>query len=199
HFLLVDADHITPALNTHLFHLQRRWIARLLPTAVDDAEAAGVGQDLLTHLRLATHPRPENIRPTLLVQLVNRLLTHHAAIRHDADLTNAKLAPQPLHHRQQGSDVGGVPRPQLTADRPAVAVQHRPDDQLLLVGPVVLAVAVLPQFLPAFAPHVQRRGVEEAHVQRAEQVAAAGKGLLLDPVLGATRYQPRRDFLLLLR
>src|SRR5262249_21950089 len=123
HFLLVDAHHVTPTFNLHLFYLQRGRVTRLLTLAVDDTETAAVGQHLFAHFLLTPHPRPQDVRPALLLQVADRVLADHASVGHNTDLTNAEFTPQAVHHRDERRDVRRVARPQLAADRPARAVE----------------------------------------------------------------------------
>ena len=53
----------------------------------------------------------------------------------------AKRVAQPVDDRQQHADVGRVARPHLGAHRPALGIDHDPQDHLHQLGPVVLGVA----------------------------------------------------------
>src|SRR6267142_3335150 len=156
-----------------------------------DAEPAPVGQHAIADLGLATHPRAQDVRPALLLQVRDRLGADHAPVGDDADAADTEPPPQPVHDRQQGGHVGDVARPQFAADRPAVAVQDGAHDHLLEIGPMILAVPVLPERLAAVALEVQAGGVEEDQVQVGEQVAAAFVQGLFHEVLGAARRERR--------
>jgi hypothetical protein len=91
---------------------------------------------------------------------------------------------------------GGVARPQLTGDRPAVFIEYRPDHQLLELWAVILAVAALTHCLAAFALEVDRGGVKEHQLQLAEQVPVTREQRLLNPVLGAARAKGRGSLLI---
>src|SRR5262249_16030121 len=56
---------------------------------------------------------------------------------------------------------GGVARPHLRAHRPPVAIEQHREDHLPQVRPMVLAVAVPAQRLPASVLEVQAGGVHE--------------------------------------
>src|SRR6185369_15065226 len=120
--VLVDTDDVTPALDPDLLHLQGRGAL-----GVDHAEAAGVAQHLLADFLAAPHPRPQDVRPALLLQVGDRRLAEHAPVSHNADFHEVKAAIQAVHDRDQCGHVAGVARPQLTTDRPAVAVEHGTD------------------------------------------------------------------------
>lgn len=75
----------------------------------------------------------------------------------DAHPADAKALAQPVDHRQQHGDVGGVPRQHLGAERPAVAVEDDGQHHLLEVRPMVLGMAVGAQRLAAGALERQRR------------------------------------------
>ena len=81
----------------------------------------------------------------------------HAAIGDDADAGNQKAGLEPLDHRQQGGDVGGVTGPQLGTNRPPAAVDDDGEHDLLQIRAVVLRVAVLAE---ALAPTGQARGLK---------------------------------------
>src|SRR5439155_379493 len=115
----------------------------------------------------------------------NGLLTDHAPVSHNADLANAKAPPHAINDGNQRGDVGGVAGPQLAAERPARAIQDRSDDQLLLIGPVIFAVAVPTQRRAPLSLEIQRRGIEEDYLHFGEQVPPPGEQLLLDYGLAA--------------
>jgi hypothetical protein len=79
---------------------------------------------------------------------------------------------QPVDDGDHGRHIGSVARPHLRAHRPPVAVEQHGQDHLLQVRPVILAVAVLTQRLPAGALKVQAGGVHEHQVEPREQVAS---------------------------
>src|SRR5512143_2190688 len=152
-----------------------------------DPVATGPGQHLVSHLVLRPHPGTQDVLPTplVLLQRCDRLLADHAPIRHDADPAHPEPTAQAIHHGDQRGHIGGVARPQFAADRPALTIEHRPDDHLVEVGPMVLAEAALADVLAALALEVNRCGVEEDQLQVGEEVPAPGEHLLLDPVLDA--------------
>src|SRR6516165_415200 len=178
--VLIDAHHVAAPVYHHFLHLHRRRVLGVRALGMDHTKAPAIREHLFADLIVAAHAGAEDVRPTLLVQVVHDFPADHAAVRDDADLDDAEAAVEPVHDRDQRLDIGGVARPHLTADRPAVAVEHGADDHLLEVGAVVLAVPVLPQLVTAFALEIDRRGVEEHHLGVREQVAAALKYPFLD-------------------
>ena len=113
----------------------------------------------------------------------------HAAVGDDADPADGKAPLQAIDDRQQRRHVGGIARPHLGADRPAVAVDDEAEDHLLQIGPIVLGIAVLAQRLAALAVEGEAGGVHEDGGEVGEQVAAAVEQPLLDQVLDAARRQ----------
>jgi hypothetical protein len=87
---------------------------------VDDAIAAGSGQDLVFDLVLRPHAGPQDGQPTPLglLQLRERLLANQAPVGHDANLANPELTAQAIDHWDQYGHVGGVAGPEFAADRP---------------------------------------------------------------------------------
>src|SRR5262249_15096050 len=149
-----------PLLDPHFLHLQRRRVLGIGAPGMDHAKAAAIVQDLLADFLAAPHAGSEDVGPTLLVQVVNGFLADHAPVGDDADLGDAKAPIEAIDDRYQRLDIGGVARPHLTADRPAVAVEHRADDHLIPIRSMVLAVPVLAQLLAAFAFEGNRGRVE---------------------------------------
>ncbi len=151
-----------------------------------DPVATGAGQHLVFHLALRPHPGSQDVLPTPLVLLqgFDRLLADHAPVGHDADPADAEATPQAIGDRDQRRHVGGVAGPQLAADRPPLAVEHGPDDHLVQVRAVVLAVAPLADVLAAVALEGDRGGIEEHQLESAEEVPPVGEQPLFDPVLG---------------
>ncbi len=133
----------------------------------------------------------------MLLQIGDRAFADHAPVGDDAHLADAEAPPQAIDNRDQGGHVGGIARPQLAADRPAVAVEHGADHHLPLVRPMILTVAILPQTLAAVAFEIQRRGIEEDHFHLGEQIAAAAEKMFLEDVLGRARYEVARTLLLI--
>ena len=137
-----------------------------------DPVAPRPGQHLVFHLVLRPHPGTEDVLPASLVcsKRLDRLLADHAPVGHDADPADPEPTAQAIDDRDQRRHVGGVARPQFAADRPPLTVEHRPDDHLVEVGPMVLAEAPLADVLAALALEVDRGGVEEDQLQGAEEV-----------------------------
>src|SRR4051812_7995378 len=118
-----------------------------------DPVATGSGQHLVFHLVLRPHPHAEDVLPTALVllQRLDRFLADHAPVGHDADPVNTEPAPEAIDDGDQGLHIGGIARPELTADRPPLAVEDRADDHLIEVGPMVFAEASPADVLTALA------------------------------------------------
>ena len=94
----------------------------------------------------------------------------------------AKVAPvaaSPGHVRRQPQI------PELVVARP-VQLDRR-DLLLFAIAAVVLALAVLAEGVATVAGEEQRGGVEEHHVDRAEQIPASSEQFLLDEVFDAPR------------
>jgi hypothetical protein len=70
-------------------------------------------------------------------------LTDQTAVGYPANPADPEALGQTAGQGQQGLHVGGVPRPQFTADRLTLSAQHRADPSLPQVWAVVLTVAVL--------------------------------------------------------
>ena len=152
-----------------------------------DPIATSPGQDFILDLVLRSHPGAEDVLPAslLLLQFLDRLLADHAPIGHDADLGDAEPATEPIHHRDERRDIGRVAGPQLTADGSPLFVEHGPDDHLLEVGPVVLAVATLTDRLSPLSLEVDGGRVEEDQLELSEQVTPTGEKCLFDKILAA--------------
>jgi hypothetical protein len=68
-----------------------------------------------------------------------RLGADHAPIGDHTKVADTKALANPLHHRQQRCDIGGVPRPHLAANGADVAIEHGPDNHLEKILAVVFA------------------------------------------------------------
>ena len=128
-----------------------------------DPIATSPGQDLVLDLVLRSHPSAQDVLPAslLLLQLLDRLLADHAPIGHDADLGDPEPAAEPIDYRDERRDIGRVARPQLTTDRSPLTVEHGPNDHLLEIRPMVLAVATLTDRLSPFSLEVDGGRIEE--------------------------------------
>src|SRR5919202_192290 len=116
----------------------------------------------------------EDVEEIARLQRRDGLAADHAAIGDDAEPRDGKAPAQPVDDRHEAGDVGRVARPHLRADWTAVTIDYHGQDHLAQVGPVVLAVAVLPERLPAGALEGQAGGVQEHQIEAAEEVAAGG-------------------------
>ena len=135
-----------------------------------DPIATGPGQDLVLHFVLRSHAGAEDGLPAalFLLQFLDRLLADHAPIGHDADLGNSEPAAEPIDYRDERRDIGRVAGPQLTADRSPLTVEDSPDNHLLEVGSVVLAVATLTDCLSPLSLEVDGRRIEEDQLELRE-------------------------------
>jgi hypothetical protein len=98
---------------------------------------------------------------------------------------DAEPGAKPIHHRGERRDIGSVAGPELAADGPPLAVEHRPDDHLFEVRTVVLAMTAPAEGIPAFTFEVDGGRVEEDQLELGEQVTPPSEERLLDEVLGA--------------
>ncbi len=104
----------------------------------------------------------------VLLQCLDRLLADHAPVRHDADLGNAEPAAEPIDHRDERRDVGRVAGPPFTAAWSPLCVEHGPDDHLLEVRPVVLAVSTRTDRLSPLSLDVDGGRIEEDQLELSE-------------------------------
>jgi hypothetical protein len=126
--------------------------------------------------------------------MVSVLIMPRSATMHAAD---REAFAQPVDHRHQSGDIGGVARPHLRAYRTPVAIDQHREDHLPQVRPMVFAIAVLTDALSAEAFEVEAGGVHEHQVKPAEQIAPMGEQLLFDQILCAARREWRHIILLL--
>ena len=143
----------------------------------------------LAHDGLGALARAEDVLQLALLEPGDSCGRDHAAVGDDADPADGKAPLQAIDDRQQRRHVGGIARPHLGADRPAVAVDDEAKDHLLQIGPKVLGIAVFAQWLAALAVEGEAGGVHEHGGEVGEQVAAAIEQPLLDQVLDAARRQ----------
>jgi hypothetical protein len=111
----------------------------------------------------------------------------HAAVGDDADASDQEAGLEPLDHRQQGGNVGGIAGPQLGTNGPPAAVDDDREHDLLQIRAVVLRVSVSPEALTAGALEIERSGVEKHQAELAEQIVAQGEQPFLDQVFGGAR------------
>ena len=101
-----------------------------------------------------------------------RVLCHHAAVRHDDDAADPEPLPQPCDHRDERGPVRRLPRQDVPGDRPAVAIDGDAQHDLRLVGPPIARVAPLPQRRLRRPPDEGARRVDEEKVELlAEEIA----------------------------
>ena len=158
----VEADDVAP------------WLCPGIPAADDDLLdldvgelAAGaidgkrhhrllVGKNDVAHLRIRALAGAEDVFDAAYLELGDGLGADHAAVGDDAHAGNAEAPAQPVDHREQRLHVGGVARPSLRADRPALLVEHHAHHDLLQIRAMVLGFAVLAQRLAAGSVEVER-------------------------------------------
>ena len=124
--LVVDADNIAYPAQGHrlgavfdvpatLFHDQRH-------------ERRSIVEHDIAYQLVGPLAHAKNVKQATCLQCGNGLGADHATVGDDADAADREAFAQPVDHRHQGSDIGGVARPHLRADRTTVAVdQHRED------------------------------------------------------------------------
>ena len=180
---MVDADDV--ALASQLDRLGA--VVDVSPALLDHQrhERRGIVEHDVTHQLVGPLAHAKDVEQATRLQRGDGLGTDHAAIGDDADAANGEAPAQPIDHRHQGRDIGGVAGPHLRAHRPSIAVDQHGEDHLMQVGPMVLAEPVLADRLPAQAFEIQAGGVHEHKVEPAEQIAPMGEQLLLDQVLHA--------------
>jgi hypothetical protein len=89
--------------------------------------------------------RAQNIGELACFQGRDGLSADHAAIGDDTDLVDTKTLPEPIDHRQERGDIGGVTRHHLGAERPAGAVHDECQNHLVEIGTIILRKAALAQ------------------------------------------------------
>ena len=90
-------------------------------------------------------------------------------------LADPEPAAEPIDYRDERRDIGRVARPQLTTDRSPLTVEHGPDDHLLEIRPMVLAVATLTDRLSPLSLEVDGGRIEEDQLELSEQVTPVGR------------------------
>ena len=123
-------------------------------------------------------------RVACLSASVSALIRPRSATTHTPG--NGEAPAQPLNHRDDCGDLGGVARPHFRAHRPTVAVDHHRQDHLPKVRPEPCCPSVCPP-----APSKYRL------VEAGEQIAAVIEQSLLDHILQAARCKWRAAVLLL--
>jgi hypothetical protein len=112
---------------------------------------------------LASHAHPDDVAHGWFPAFkgLQCRFADHAPVGHHGDFAPPEAAPQPLNDRYQGGDVGGVTRPQLTADGVALHVNGQAHHHLGQVGPVIFIVTAFAQALAALAFKVKGGSVEK--------------------------------------
>ena len=194
---MVAADDVAPSRQHHCLGLVIDLLATLLHR--QRHERGRIVEHQLAHQLVRALPHAQDIQEPPCLQLGNSLGADHAAVGDHTHARDVKAPAQPIDHRDQRCHVGGIARPHLRADRPPVTIDQDREDHLPQIRPMVLAVAVLAQRLPARAFEVEAGGVHEHQVEPREQVAATREQPLLHHVLQATRGERRAAILLLFR
>ena len=181
----VAADNVAATADANLLGLQ----FGVAPSAARDDKRHARGwivQHNLLHLlgRALTHT--QDIFEAALFEAGDGLRTDHAAIGHHADPADSEALTQPVDHRDERGDVGGVARPHLRTYRSAVLVHDDADDHLLLMRPVILRMAALAERLPALPFEIQGGRVHEHDGEIAQQIAPPLEQPFLDQILDAT-------------
>ena len=113
-------------------------------------------------------------------------LADHSAVGYHAHFAHTELCSHALDDGKQALGVRRVARPHLAADGASVHIKSHPDNHLTQIGPVVLAVTVATDVLPASSLEVNGGGVKEDQPHFAEQIATPIKERLFDQVLRAS-------------
>lgn len=92
----------------------------------------------------------------LFIQIGHGLVTDHAPVGDDSRLASLKTIPDPFNERYQALDISRVPRPHFAANRVAITIQHHPDDHLMQMRPMILAVTKLADGLAPFSLKIDR-------------------------------------------
>ena len=150
-------------------------------------EGRGIVEHEFAHEFVGALAYAQNVEHVAGFEFGEGLGADHAAVGDDADAVDRKALAQPVDHRDQAADVGGVARPHLRAHRSAVAIQQHGQDHLVEVGPMVLGEAAPPERLTAGALEIEARRVHEHQIERAEQVPPPREKVLFQDVLQAAR------------
>ena len=96
--VLIEADHVAALLDPDLLHLQGRRVLAVRALGMHHPPAAGLGprQHFRLHLFLRPQPCPQDVRPALLLQVLDRLAADHAPVGDDAHAPHVKPPPQPV-------------------------------------------------------------------------------------------------------
>ena len=184
----IEADNVTAALDFDLFDLEWSRVFGPLALGGDFLPASAAPQHHLADLPGAAHAHPHDVmnRGIHPSESFEGRLAHHPAIGYHAHLAHTELGSHALDDGKQALGVGRVARPHLAADGASVHIKRHPDNHLAQIGPVVLAVTVATDALPASSLEVNGGGVKEDQPHFAEQIAPAVKERLFDQVLRAS-------------
>ena len=138
---------------------------------------------------LVAHAHPHNVmnRRLHLGKGFQGSLAHHAPIGYHADLPHPELRPHAFDHGQETLGVGGVARPHFATQGTPAHIEGDANNHLGQVGPVVFAIAVLADTLPASSLEINGGRIKEHQAHFAKEIALALKEGFFDHILGATR------------
>src|SRR5262249_27241857 len=147
-------------------------------------EWPGITEYHLAHQLIRAFTHTYNIEQSTRLERGNRLGADGAAIRNDAHPANRKPLVQPIDHRHQRGDVGGIAGPHLGTNRSSVTVNQHREDHLPQIRSVILAISMPTERLSPLPFEVETCGVKKYQVEAGEQIASMSKQLFLDHVLG---------------
>jgi hypothetical protein len=127
--LVVDADDVT--LLAHPHRLGGVIGLRVALGEGERYERRGIREHDLAHQLVGALAGAEDIEEVARLEPSNGLGADHAAVGDDADAADREPPLQPIDHRKQACDIGGVARPHLRAHRTPVAVDQHSQDHLL--------------------------------------------------------------------
>src|SRR5271169_1552906 len=187
--LRIEAHDVASAVDGHLLDLQGGGIFGRLPLGPNLPEFLRVREDLFSHLFHLAHSNPQDIgKPCFrIIEGFEGLLADHATVGHKAETSDLKTLANPLCYRNKRLHIRGVARPHLAANGSTAAVEYRPDDHLIEIRSMVLAIAPFSQSLSAFPFEIDGGRVEEDHIKPFKEMPLTVEEALFNKVFGAAR------------
>jgi hypothetical protein len=169
---VIAADDVAPGGQHHRLGLVFDLLAALLHHQWH--ERCRVIEHQLAHQLVRALAHPQDVQQPPCLQLRYGLGADHPAVGDHTHARDVETPAQPVDHRDQRRHVGSIARPHLRADWPPIAVNEHRKDHLPQIRSMVLAVAVLPQRLPASALEVQTGSVHEHQPRGRSRSRTAG-------------------------